>query len=62
MADKIAEITETDDGLVRITLSDPEGDMETLRVTLPPGSAYQLGEALCLKAINIMRRPDSDES
>ena len=55
MADKTAEITSLPDGNIRITLSDEAGDMETLRVTLPPESAYKLGEALCMKALETFR-------
>ena len=51
MAEKVAEITDLPNGDIRITLSDPDGDMDTLRVTLPPDSAYKLGKALCMKAL-----------
>jgi hypothetical protein len=61
-SEKMAEIEETESGDVRITLSDPDGELDTLRVLLSPESAYRLGEALCMKALTILRGSVVDEA
>lgn len=62
MAERTATIEETDEGEVRVTLQDDSGEMQTVRVTLPPESAYKLGEALCMKAMLIYQRKVIEEA